>query len=179
MGKHRVFISYHHQNDQYYKNKFVSVFDDYYDVFIDGSVDDGDISDNIATETIRQKIRDNYLRDTTVTIVLIGTETWKRKHVDWEISSSIRETKLNSRSGLLGIILPTHPSFGKEGYQPNIIPPRLYDNLKNKYAAIYDWVENAYSIQNWINKAFDNRNLILPDNSRELFGKNRSGDYWY
>ena len=58
MARHRVFISYHHDNDQDYKEKFVELFDDYYDIFIDGSVGDGDIDDTLKTETMRQKIRD-------------------------------------------------------------------------------------------------------------------------
>ncbi len=178
MSRHRVFISYHHLNDQAYKEKFSRMFYDYYDVYIDGSVEDGDIDDNLPTETIRQKIRDKYLRDTTVTLVLIGRETWKRKHIDWEISSSIRDTRLNPRSGLLGIILPTHPSYGKKTYQANIIPPRLYDNAKTKFAKIYDWSENPSSIDKWIENAFLARTQILPNNSRPMFGKNRTGDFW-
>ena len=65
-----------------------------------------------------------------MTVVLIGAETWKRKHVDWEIGASIRETEHNPRSGLLGILLPTYPRPHGEpnNYFPNTIPPRLYDN---------------------------------------------------
>lgn len=178
MTRHKVFISYHHANDQFYKDKFVRLFDDRYDVFIDGSVGDGDISDGLQTETIRQKIRDKYLRDTSVTLVLIGTETWKRKHIDWEISSSLRHTQLNPRSGLLGLLLPSHPDYNKGKFHPNIIPPRLADNLQNGYATVYDWSDNPYTIENWIDVAFNKRTTINPDNSRPLFGKNRSGDYW-
>ena len=96
------------------RNRNVEIYlSDYYDIFIDGSVNDGDISDYLSTETIRQKIRDNYLRDTSVTIVLIGPETWKRKYVDWEISSSIRNTEYNPRSGFIGILLPNHRDSGR------------------------------------------------------------------
>jgi len=176
--KHKVFISYHHGNDQAYKDRFVKLFDDYHDVFIDGSVSDGDISDDIKTETIRQTIRDNYLRNTSVTLVLIGTETWKRKHVDWEISSSLRDTAFNPRSGLLGILLPTHPDYNKEKYYYKNIPPRLADNCKNNYAQIYNWSEDPKSIMLWIDKAFEDKGKITPDNSREMFGKNRTGESW-
>jgi hypothetical protein len=178
MARHRTFISYHHQNDQSYKDQFVRLFSDYHDVFIDGSVDDGDIDDGLQTETIRQKIRDEYLRDTFVTIVLIGKETWKRKHIDWEISSSIRDTKNNPRSGLLGIILPSHPDYGKPNFTKSIIPPRLYDNVVCKYAKVYHWSESYQSIEHWIQDAYDSRYTIIPNNSRPMFGKNRSGDYW-
>ena len=87
------------------------------DDIVDKSVEDGDIDDlNIKTETIRQKIRDDFIADATVTIVLIGPCTWQRKHVDWEIGSSLRDTKKNSRCGLLGIWLPNHPDFGRQNY---------------------------------------------------------------
>lgn len=86
----KVFISFHHE-DQFYKDQFVEMMGD--DI-VDQSVEDGDIDDdNLSTETIRQKIRDEFIRDATVTVVLIGPCTWQRKHVDWEIGSSLRKTK--------------------------------------------------------------------------------------
>ena len=41
---HRVFISYHHKNDQMYKEILVSNYNNI--LFIDGSVDTGDIPDD-------------------------------------------------------------------------------------------------------------------------------------
>lgn len=103
--KHRVFISYHSANDQSYKDALLA-FNDENNIFIDASVDTGDISDELTDEAIREKIRDEYLRNTTVTIVLIGTETRKRKHVDWEIYSSMFDGTKNKKSGILVINLP-------------------------------------------------------------------------
>ena len=103
LTRHKVFVSYHHANDQWDREKFETLFSTYYGVMISKSVQIGDINPFLSTDSIRQKIRDEYLRDSTVTVVLVGKETWKRKHVDWEIASSIRQTKLNSRSGLVGI----------------------------------------------------------------------------
>jgi hypothetical protein len=143
-----------------------------------GSVGLGDIQDGLKTETIRQTIRDKYLRDTSVTVVLIGNDTWKRKHVDWEISSSIRKTELNPRSGLIGILLPTYRRPGLGKYNPYTIPPRLYDNINNDFAAIYEWSNNPNEIRGWIDEAYKRKSRINPDNSRPLFGKNRSGDSW-
>ena len=109
--RHRVFISFHHE-DQFYKDWFVRMMGD--DI-VDESVEDGDIDDNrLPTERIRQIVRDEFIRDATVTVVLIGPCTWQRKHVDWEIGSSLRETQRNSRCGLLGILLPNHPSYEKK-----------------------------------------------------------------
>ena len=103
---HKVFISYHHQNDQRYKEYLVN-FGKRYSIFIDESVDTGGISDDLSDESIREQIRDEYLRDSTVTIVLVGTETKRRKHVDWEIYSSMYDGPVNKKSGVLVLTLPT------------------------------------------------------------------------
>ena len=176
--RHKVFVSYHHADDQYYKNLFDNLFSNIYDIMVSKSVQIGDIDSNLPTERIRQKIRDEYLRDSTVTVVLIGSETWKRKHVDWEIGSSIRQTEYSSRSGLLGIVLPTYPRKDLTKYDPYTIPPRLYDNVKSNFAQIYNWNDNSFVVQKWIHDAFERRNKIIPDNSFPSFMNNRSGERW-
>ena len=180
--RHRVFVSYHHANDQYYRDEFEKLFSEIYDIFVPQSVQIGDIDPNTPTERIRQIIRDNYLRDTTVTVVLIGTQTWQRKHVDWEIGSSLRHTMYNSRSGLIGIFLPSYPlewNGNSWVYDINTIPPRLQDNIQNGFATLYKWSNNPYEVQQWIHEAFDRRFKINPNNSRLSFSNNRSGERWY
>jgi hypothetical protein len=177
-NRHKVFISYHHENDQIYRDKFEALFADIYNIIVTKSVQIGDIDPNLKTETIRQKIRDEYLRDSTVTIVLIGKLTWQRKHVDWEISSSIRDTALSPRSGLMGILLPTHPDYLKETFNRYTMPPRLFDNVNCKFSKVYKWNTNPSSIQSWIHEAFENRNKINPNNSFPLFVNNRTGSKW-
>jgi hypothetical protein len=103
---HNVFISYHHGNDQYYKNYLLEI-NKLHNIFLDGSVDTGDIDEELSDIRIREIIRDEYLATTTVTIVLIGTETKKRKHVDWEIYSSMFDGVKNKKSGILVVNLPT------------------------------------------------------------------------
>ncbi len=173
--RHKVFASYHHANDQDYRNGFDRMCEN---VIVSRSVDIGDIDPNLKTETIRQKIRDEYLRDSSVTVVLIGSQTWQRKHVDWEISSSIRHTQKNPRSGLLGIFLPTHPDYGADKYNRYTIPPRLSDNVACEYAKVYGWVDDPSLIQEWIHHAYLRKDKVNPDNSRDLFGKNHSGPRW-
>ena len=103
---HKVFISYHHANDQWYKNRLID-YGKSFGVFLDKSVDTGDISDSLSDQGIRRIIRDKYLRDSTVTILLAGTETKWRKHVDWELYSSMFDGTVNKKSGILVISLPT------------------------------------------------------------------------
>ena len=107
--RHKVFISYHHDEDQEYKERFVRMMEGN---VVDKSVEDGDIDDqNMKTTTIRQKIRDEFIADATVTVVLIGHCTWQRKHVDWEIGSSLRKTKKNPRCGPVGYLASPSSKF--------------------------------------------------------------------
>ena len=74
---HKVFVSFHHANDQKYKEGLVS-WAEKNKVFIDGSVDMGEIPEDWDDQKIREYIRDEHLKDTTVTILLVGTETKNR-----------------------------------------------------------------------------------------------------
>ena len=115
-----MFVSFHEQ-DIRYKERFVELMRGRIQ---DRSVDTGSIDDaGRKTDAIRNKIRDDYIRDATVTVVLIGRCTWQRKHVDWEIGGSLRRTKTNPRCGLLGILLPNHPDFGKRRRNLRRVPP--------------------------------------------------------
>lgn len=111
MSKHKVFISYHHKNDQYYKD-YLSQFGTLNDIFIDMSVDTGDIDENLEDQTIRRKIRDEYIKDSSVLILLVGTETKNRKHIDWEIYTSMYDGTINKKLGIIVIQLPsTSPQY--------------------------------------------------------------------
>ncbi|MDL2268919.1 TIR domain-containing protein [Desulfosarcina sp. OttesenSCG-928-A07] len=186
--RHKTFISFHH-NDDYYKREFEKKWGEQFDGFISKAVNDGDINPSLSTDSIRQKIRDDFIADATVTLVLVGQGTWRRKHVDWEIASSIRDTKRNPRTGLLGILLPSYlersPSSvndlirfklteGGSFYNPYTIPPRLHDNIECGFAKIYPWPSSPQDLRSWIHEAFQRRDTCLPNNSRDSFANNRS-----
>ena len=176
--RHKVFVSYYHDEDQRYRNRFEDLFDRHFDIMVSQSVDIGDIDPNLKTETIRQKIRDEYIRDATVIVVLVGPHTWQRKHVDWEIYSGLHDTKNNPRCGLLGIFVPSYPLPGNK-YDRHTIPPRLHDNIARKFTKIYKWSTDPFSVSNWIHEAFTRRHQDPgPDLSRSLFAQNRSGARW-
>ncbi len=178
MSPHKVFICYHHTNDQYYKDELLRVNREY-PMFIDASVDTGDISDYLDDQTIRKLIRDSYLRDSTVTILLVGTETKRRKHIDWEIYSSMIDGAVNKKSGILVINLPNvnctyyttahsgeketlYPGYsywttitGREEYEKRYpyLPDRIIDNLLEPGARI--------SVVNWDKIAEDLNHLVF------------------
>jgi len=177
--KHKIFISFYHV-DEKYKIELEKLLGSEY--AISRSVQPGEIDPVNNAEYIRQLIRDNNLRDSTVTVVLIGRNTWKRKYVDWEIYSSMRDTQKNQRSGVIGIILPTRDDYGEnKSFNMYTIPPRLADNLDNGFVKIYDWSTNPFFYQKIIHEAYERKDKINPDLSRQMFGRNRSDDdtRWY
>ncbi len=179
---HKVFKSYHHANDQWYKDELERQ-NKLYEIFIDKSVDTGDIDDSLPDETIRTIIRDDYLRDSTVTILLLGTETQNRKHIDWELYSSMFNGTKNKKSGLLIVNLPSISSTSsiranseeeKKKIHPHIqgwcsvtsreeyrrrhphIPERIIDNfLKGVKISIVNWDD--------INHKPDNLRLAIDE----------------
>lgn len=178
---HKVFLSYYHDEDAEYRYSFERLFSN---VIVSRSVGIGEIEPNRNADYVYQKLRDEYLRDSTVTVVLIGQHTWQRKFVDWEIYTTLRDTKYSSRSGLLGLILPTYKRPEPGRYYAHTTPPRLYDNVtvrnegQQPFAKIYSWSEDPKFIRDIIAEAFSRRDKINPINSRPMFGKNHSGDQW-
>ncbi len=178
--RHKVFISYHHENDQKYRTRFERLFADVYDILDSRSVRIGAIPQGTPLDEISRRIRDDYLSDSTVTVVLVGNDTWRRKHVDWEIAATVRDTDANPRSGLLGILLPTHPDFGDgNDYNQYTIPPRLHYNIECDFADLYDWSESPNEMASWIHAAYQRRRTVIPDNSSVRFAKNWKGTRWY
>ncbi len=183
--KHKVFVSFHH-NDERYREQFERTFSSDVETFVSRSVQDGDIDPNNKTATTRQAIRDRFISQSSVTIVLIGQNTWKRKHVDWEIGYSVKKTSQNTRSGLIGILLPNYQNCSSwpctqsvtanNGlYTPCNIPPRIHDNVQSGYAKIYSYPTSHQELMTWIHEAFQKKNSIYsqPNNTRPYFSENR------
>lgn len=197
---HKVFVSFHHANDQWYKDELVRLGTEN-NVFIDGSVDMGEIPDNWDARHIREYIRDNHLKDTTVTILLVGTETKNRKHIDWELFSSMYDGKVNKKSGILVINLPSvccqyHTLCTKEEKEailPNqktwisindrseferrypYMPARIIDNLLKKGVSIsvINWDDlSVDKLKLLIDKAYDARSNNDYEMSREMRMRN-------
>jgi hypothetical protein len=169
--RHKCFVSYH-SDDVVQAANFIEAFDE---VFIPRAIgveeDDGSVIDSEDTDYIRDVIRREYLRDSTVTIVLVGSCTWARKFVDWEIYASLRDTSTATHNGLLGILLPTDP--------PPKAPARLSDNVPllsgaDAYGRYKAYPATAAVLRTWIQDAFDARTRrdSLIDNSRTLRQRN-------
>jgi hypothetical protein len=103
---HRVFISFKTE-DKSYKNYILNNLGlDMIDKSLNEAIDSED------EDYIMRKVREDYLSDSTVTIILIGTHSSEnegieeQKYIKREIQASLYDGKANSRNGILGVVLP-------------------------------------------------------------------------
>lgn len=145
--KRKIFISYHHKNDQYWYDQFSSVFSDQLDLFFDNSLERKIDSDNAPY--LDRKIREEYIKGTSITILLCGKETYKRRWADWETHST-----LEYEHALLGVILP-------KGYHSVsntdkiLIPDRLFENIESGYAHWIYWPNDYKTLKQAIETAIN------------------------
>ncbi len=105
--KHKVFISYYHADDQDYKNALLKA-NEWYDLFDDYSVHENEVDDTgLTDEQVRRIIRDDYIQDATVLVLLCGQNTKRRKYIDWEIHAAMYDSDVNPKMGILVINLPS------------------------------------------------------------------------
>ncbi len=126
--KRKIFVSYHHGDDQWYYNEFARFFSDTHDVVHDSSLDRKVDSDD--PEYVIRRIRENNITGTSCTILLCGAQTPERKYVDWEIKAT-----LDKCHGLIGINLPGSISTGN----CVVVPDRFNDSYQSGYAIWLQW----------------------------------------
>src|SRR5437667_8938827 len=100
--RRKCFLAYN-AADEDELEEFIDSFGDVFIARVLGVTDEDPFVDSEDTDYVMDKIREEYLTDSTVTIPLIGKCTWARKYVDWEVYASLRNDKNNRRNGLLAI----------------------------------------------------------------------------
>jgi hypothetical protein len=165
--KHKCFVSRHHANDE----EVANFLENFGHVFIPRAVGVSDLSeviDSDDTDYVMDQIREKCLTDSTVTIVLVGTCTWARKYVDWEVCSTLRNDKNNKRSGLIAITLPSVSNYEGRKLPARVADNVLGDNQADGYARWKKYPTNAESLRVWIEDAFNARQTRahLIDNTR-------------
>lgn len=178
--RRKCFISYHHA-DQAWVNNFVNTFDHGQNLFIArglGQTMSQDIIDSTDTDYVMRRIRELYIADSTVTLVMLGKCTWARRYVDWEIQASLRAPQNGLPNGLLGVKLPTYPDGA--GF-----PDRLNKNLLSEakkaagqtecFARCMAYPQTADQLWAAIEAAFQRRttHAHLIENPRDRFSYNR------
>lgn len=159
--KRKAFVSYHHA-EQAWHEAFTDVCTAL-DVFTNRSLAEPIDSEDV--DYVHRAIRERNIAGTSITIVLCGAETWKRKWVDWEIGSTV-----NKHHALLGIALPTAPRV-PTGV---VVPDRFYHNWLTGHAVWMLW-ENCTppTLTGAINDAVSRAARYPSDNRWPFMTKNR------
>ena len=152
-ARHKCFISFH-QADAAEVEKFIDEFENAFIPRVLGVSDEDEFINSSDTDYVMEQIREKYLTDSTVTIVLVGACTWARRYVDWEVYSTLRNDKNNKRNGLMAIELP---SLAKAG--GGKLPARVSDNVDGdkKYARYWKYPTSVAGLQGLVQQAFDVR----------------------
>lgn len=164
--KRKVFVAYHHNWDQGWYEILERFYCDGLDLFTNRSLPEPVDTDDI--DYAHRAIRERYITGTSITIVLCGWQTWKRKCVDWEIGAT-----LNKGHALLGIGLPT----ATRTWNGVWVPDRYYHNWLTGYAAWLDcpqFLPDASTLNAAIEEAILRSTLYPPDNSWPFMSRNRS-----
>jgi len=158
-----IYLSFHHE-DQEYADKFIEIFGGLVNVI---SPKIKRIENETGEEYIERFIEESGINSSTIIIVLVGIKSYKRKHVDWDISAG-----LIKKSSLVGICLPMRNDYNLNNVILETCPHRLADNVKSNYASIHKWTEDITKMENILvasQKRSENR--VLLNNNRTLMKK--------
>jgi len=172
--RHKTFVSYHHQ-DQEEADKFIRTFDHGGDVFIARAVGNDETMDELISsdndDYVMQRIREDFLSDSTVTLLFIGKDTWSRKFQDWELAASLDQGPVAGKpNGVVAILSPELTEA--------MLPDRLADNLQSGYAKLYAYPKDWSQLAGWIEEAYqareDEEKRKLVRNGRAKLKRNLS-----
>lgn len=152
-SRHKCFVSYHTDDE----DEVAAFLEGFGEVFIPRVIGLSEEADFIGSEDddyVMDSIREAYLTDSTVTIVLVGNCTWSRRFIDWEIKSTLRNDKNNRRSGLLAVTLPSAASN-----ENRRLPDRVRANVAGAdgdegYARWWVYPTNKERLRAWIETAY-------------------------
>lgn len=107
MNTHKCFISFKTHDMEFKKYIQENLAVDMIDKSLNEPIDSQD------EDYIMRKIREDYLKDSTVTIHLIGSESSEnnycqnQNYIKRELQASLSDTSAGKRNGILGIVLPS------------------------------------------------------------------------
>lgn len=151
--RHKCFISYHHA-DREAVRAFIDTFDESHNVFISRDISmPEDVVNSSNDEYVMDRIRTLYIKDSTVTIVMVGACTWSRQFVDWEVQASLRQPAGGRPNGLLAINLNKNSTSGH-------LPSRTKLNVESGYAKFNHYPAGPTTLSNMIDAAYDARTTL-------------------
>jgi len=189
---HKCFISFKTEDSKYKKTIQEDLDIDMIDNSLNESIDSDD------EDYIMRKIREDYLSDSTVTIFLIGTKSnenlgeYEQAFIKRELQASIYNGKNNTKSGILGIVLPNMENsiYGGSGICTNCGNSHNYINVNDsttikefsynyyipndkcawseddRYCVLVKWEDFTNNAEFYIDKAFDKRESDISSKTK-------------
>jgi hypothetical protein len=153
--RRKAFISYF-RGDRRPVEDFVGYWATIQNVFIPQIVGayGEDLINSDDAEYVIGQIRTRYIVDSTVTMLLVGSCTHSRRHVDWELKASLRQGDVYTPNGLLGIVLPYQ---GNSAYLPRRFQQNWNRESRACYARYYMAPHSADQLRAWIEDAYQAR----------------------
>lgn len=103
---HKVYISFKTEDNDYKETMQSWAHLDYVDKSLNSPIN------SVDAEYILRKIREDYLRDSTVTVFLVGERSsenlgeLEQQYIKGELRASLYNGAGNTKSGILGVVLP-------------------------------------------------------------------------
>ncbi len=152
--RHRCYLSYDHR-DESRATAFMEEFDPRGESIINRTETIPEYVMNAGDSAVfAQKMRQFFLGDATVTIVLVGERTWEQRGVDAELRASLYRGPGQPANGLLAVRLLHHSATLK-------LPRRLRDNLDSGYGRFVLYPDTITQLAAWVDEAFRNRTQRL------------------
>lgn len=141
---HKCFISFKTEDFAYKKHLLENLKVDLVDKSLHEAIDSYD------EDYIMRKIREDYLRDSTVTVHLIGAMSaeshgWEaQKFIKRELQASLYHREGNTQNGILGVVLPhvTNSVFGASYICTNFGNSHNYVNVND--TTVSEFSHNYY-----------------------------------
>lgn len=157
----KIYISCYENNDYDYKNKLIEKNFNRNNMLF-GLINKEDINNEIFRKdktNFIEIIKNKFLQDSEVLVLLVGEETKKRKSIDWEIRAAMTKTSLFDKCGILivyldDVIKKYHGKIPRE-----ILPKIISKNINNKDCFFLETTWNKFihsyeTIEKYINVAF-------------------------
>ncbi|MGQ3677609.1 TIR domain-containing protein [Tenacibaculum discolor] len=189
---HKCFITFKTEDAAYKKHIQEELDVDMIDKSLNEPIDSDD------EDYIMRKIREDYLSDSTVTICLIGTRSsenlgWdEQRFIKRELQASLYNGQGNSKSGILGVVLPsmygsiytgsgicntcgrshnhvnindstTVKEFSYNYYIPN---DKCAWTEEDRYCVLVKWEDFEKAPNDYIDKAFDKRSSDISSKTK-------------
>jgi hypothetical protein len=166
----KIFISYVRNDSKKYINEIKKKLTD---MQFDPITEMVDLTKKYDDQGIRTIIRDKYMKDCDYVLVLLSKNSWKRKHIDWEISAALRDSKFNPRKAVVTVFMPSYGEIFIRNTSKT--PQRLIGNIKKGYIQTITYNQLLTTNSNDVfKKAHEilKGDAILPTNNMPLRRRN-------